>query len=130
MIYVTDTHSFLWYLSEDPRLSKNAKLIFDGAESGQNVILVPTIVLAESLHIIEDQKFPLILFKDVIRKVDSGLNYAELPLDMNVIKKLEEFNKLTEMHDRIIAASASVINTELITKDRIIKDTGYIRTVW
>lgn len=69
MIYVTDTHSFLWYLSNDERLSKNAKFVFDGAESGDNVILVPTIVLAESLYVIEEKKFPSILFKDLIKKI-------------------------------------------------------------
>ena len=51
MIYVTDTHSFLWYLSEDKRLSKNAKSVFDKAENDSAVIVIPTIVLAESLQI-------------------------------------------------------------------------------
>lgn len=130
MIYVTDTHSFLWYLSEDERLSKMAKLVFDGAEDGQNAIVIPTIVLAESLHILEEGKFSTLAFKDIIRKVESGWNYTELPLDITIIKKMEEFNKLPELHDRIIAASAAILNAELITKDSKIKNSGYVRTIW
>ncbi len=53
MIYVTDTHSFLWYLSEDKKLSKTAKSVFDEAEKGNATIVIPTIVLAESLHILD-----------------------------------------------------------------------------
>ena len=46
MIFVADTHSFLWYLSEDSRLGKKAKSIFELAEKGEATIAVPTIVLA------------------------------------------------------------------------------------
>ena len=128
MFYVTDTHAFLWYLSQDSKLSKNAKAIFDLAEKGENTIIVPTIVLAESLHILEKERSS-IKFQELVRLMEIGSNYTILPLDLTVIKKAEEL-KLPELHDRIVAASAAVLNVPLITKDKAIIRSGYVKTIW
>ena len=130
MIYVTDTHPFLWYISEDERLSKRAGSIFDDAENGNVTIVVPTIVLAESLYLIEEERLLKIKFTDVISKLEIGRNYTTIPLNIKVIKKVEELKKIKELHDRIIVASASILNAELITKDETIIKTGYVKTIW
>ena len=130
MIYVTDTHPFLWYISEDERLSKRAASIFDDAENGDVTIVVPTIVLAESLYLIEEERLLKVKFTDVISKLEIGRNYTTIPLNIKVIKKVEELKKIRELHDRIIVASASILNAELITKDKIIIKTGYVKTIW
>lgn len=129
MIYVTDTHPFLWYLSEDKRLSKAAKSVFDEAEDGNATIVIPTIALAESLHILEKERVA-VKFKDIVRKIEIGWNYTAIPLDMKIIKRVEEFTRLPELHDKIIAASADVLKADLITKDDEIKKSGYVKTIW
>lgn len=40
MFYVTDTHPFLWYLTDDNRLSRIAKEIFDKTEKGEATIIL------------------------------------------------------------------------------------------
>jgi PIN domain nuclease of toxin-antitoxin system len=45
MDYVTDTHSLVWYLTEDTRLSNKALAIFTSTEN-QGTIIVPAVVLA------------------------------------------------------------------------------------
>ena len=129
MVYVTDTHPFLWYLAEDKRLSANAKKIFDKAEAGNEIIVVPTIVLAESMHILEEKRL-LLKFKDIVKKLEIGLNYTSIPLDLKVIKASEDLEKLKELHDKIIVASAKVLDCPLITKDRGIKNSNYVKAVW
>ncbi|MBM4432127.1 MAG: type II toxin-antitoxin system VapC family toxin [Chloroflexi bacterium] len=52
-LYVTDTHSLLWYLSASPRLSVAAKQAFDKAQAGKAKVLVPVIVIAEMIFLIE-----------------------------------------------------------------------------
>jgi len=54
--YIPDTHALLWYLTDDNRLSKDANLIFDETEKGEHLIIVPTIVLVESLDVIEKKR--------------------------------------------------------------------------
>jgi len=129
MIYVTDTHPFLWYLSEDRKLSKTAKSIFDKAETGNATIVIPTIVLAESLYILEKER-SAVKFKDIVRKIEIGWNYTTIPLDIRIIKRIEELTKLSELHDRIIVASADTLKVDLITKDDKIKKSGYVKTIW
>ncbi len=129
MIYVTDTHSFLWYLSEDKKLSKTAKSVFDEAEKGNATIVIPTIVLAESLHILEKER-AIGKFGSIIRKIEIGWNYTTIPLDMRIIKRIEELTKLPELHDRIIVASADILKAGLITKDENIKKSDYVKTIW
>jgi len=43
MYYVTDTHSFIWYLMDSPKLSQKAKAVFDACERGDAVIIIPAI---------------------------------------------------------------------------------------
>ena len=129
MIYVTDTHPFVWYLSGDNKIGKNAKKIFDRAENGEDIIVVPTIVLAECLHILE-KKDMINEFKNILQKVEMGWNYTPMPFDMAIIKNIINMKKLNELHDKIIAASAKVLNADLITKDDEIKKSGYVKTIW
>lgn len=51
-LYVTDTHALIFYLDDDPRLSLTARNVFEKADAGEAVILVPLIVLAELERVI------------------------------------------------------------------------------
>jgi len=50
MNYVTDTHSLVWYFTEDTQLSKNALKSFEQTIKG-GMIVVPAVVLAEVMFI-------------------------------------------------------------------------------
>ena len=129
MTYVTDTHAFLWYLANDLRLSRKARLVFDQAEAGEATIVVPTIVVAECLYVLEKKRLSL-KFKDVVRRLEKGWNYTTMPLDLRVIGGLEGLRAVPELHDRIIVASAIYLEAPLITKDEAIRKTGYVEAVW
>jgi len=45
--YVVDTHTLIWFIAEDERLSKPAELLLDKAEEAKAQVLIPTLVLAE-----------------------------------------------------------------------------------
>jgi|SRR3989344_865823 len=128
MAYVTDTHPFLWYLAEDKRLSKKAEAVFDKADNGEDIVAIPIIVLAEALRVLEKERLS-IKFKDIIHRIENGSNYTLIPLDLAIIKRIEELKNL-ELHDKIIVASANFINAKLITKDKSIIESGYVDVVW
>jgi PIN domain nuclease of toxin-antitoxin system len=44
MPYVTDTHSIVWYMADDPKLSKGAKGVFQKTDRGLDYIYAPCIV--------------------------------------------------------------------------------------
>lgn len=129
MAYVTDTHSLLWYLSEDARLSKKAKSIFDETEAGKTRIIIPIIVLAECMYVMEKERVQM-KFRDMISRIENSRNYVIVPADLSIIKIAESLNSLPELHDRMIVATARLLNAELITRDAAIKNSGYVRIIW
>jgi len=46
MDFITDTHSLVWYFTEDARLSKKAIKAFEGTIK-EGTVVVPAVVLAE-----------------------------------------------------------------------------------
>lgn len=129
MIYVTDTHGFIWYLTGDKKIGKKAKKIFDNTEEGEDTIVVPTIVLAECFHVLEKGKY-ILKFKNVLDKMEIGWNYTTIPLDLNVVRNIVKLKKINELHDKIIVASAKILEADVITKDEEIKESGYVKTIW
>ncbi len=129
MTHVADTHAFLWYLTEDRRLGAAARLIFESAERGETTIVLPTIVLAECLGILEKKRLEL-RFNDILQKLEIGSNYTALPLDLAVISQMADWAQELELRDRIIVASANLLGAVLITKDEVIRNAGYVQTAW
>ncbi len=129
MHHVTDTHSLVWYLTEDKKLSKSALSIFTKADEGDTIIIVPTIVLAEIIHICEKKKRDLEI-KNVMDKINGSMNYIPYNLNMEVLEKVIGIKDISEMHDRIITAIAIITDSTLITKDEEITKSEAVKTIW
>ncbi len=128
--YVTDTHPFVWYLAaDDDRLSPGAKSVFENADSAKAVVVIPAIVLAESLYLAEKGRIKAKAV-EILELVESALNYRLYPLDLSVIQIASELKKIPEIHDRVIAATARRLGLELITDDKRIRESGYVKTLW
>jgi len=126
MLYVTDTHAFVWYIVNT--LPEKIDKTFKSAEKGESIIFIPTIVLAECLHLVENKKIDLD-FSDLLRRIEIGRNLIPTSFNFQIMKILPEI-RLKELHDRIIVATAKILNAKLITKDREIKEAGIVETVW
>lgn len=129
MLYVVDTHSIIWFLTDDDRLGKKAKETLEKADEGKVIIIIPTIVLAELIFICE-KKNASVKFKDVMDRIKESSNYIYYNLDMRIISEIVDFKQIPEMHDRIIAATAKLNKATLITKDGKIRDSKIVETVW
>ncbi len=128
--FVTDTHPFVWYLAADEaRLSPSARSVFENADSAKAVIVIPAIVLAESLYLAEKGRIKA-KAGDILRLVENALNYRLYPLDLSVIQIAWELRKIPEINDRVIAATARRLGLELITDDKAIRQSGYVQTLW
>jgi len=73
MDYVTDTHSIVWYFTEDIHLSKKALDIFEGTIK-EGTIIVPAVVLAEIMFISKKGKINL-TFKETLNKIKEYENF-------------------------------------------------------
>ena len=128
MNYVTDTHSILWYFTEDSRLSKKALDVFERT-TNKGIIIIPSVVLAEIMFIAKKGKVAL-SFEETLKKIEEYENFDIAPLDIDILKVANKIKVDLEMHDRLIVATSLYFEIPLITKDQQIKKTGIVTTVW
>lgn len=127
-MYVTDTHSLLWFLTGDDKLGGRSREIFRSCDKGEVVITIPSIVLLECLYVCE-KKGANLRFSQIIESLEGNYNYVIYPLDTEVVLKCEA-TMLAEPHDRIIVATAKLLNAKVITKDDKIRASKLVETVW
>ncbi len=128
-MYVTDTHSFLWFLTNDGRLGNRAKEIFNACDKGETIIFIPSIVLMESLVICETKRVKL-EFAEVLRRLENSFNYVAYPLDTDVVLECSKIENIRDPHDRIIISTARLLNAKVITKDEKIVNSGLVETIF
>jgi len=130
MPYVTDTHSLVWYMTGDSKLSAGARRTFEDADAGQDYIFIPCIVFFELLYLVEKKKIT-INFDSFIALVSSSRNYRVEPLCLPIIKKSRMIprEKIKDPCDRLIAATSLHLSFPLITRDESLKNIG-LEVIW
>lgn len=128
-LYVTDSHSLIWYLLESSRLSFNANEVFKAVEQGKANLLIPAIVIAEIIFIVQGGKVQADLDSLILQIQESG-NFHISPLGLDELICLKEQTEIREMHDRFIVCEALLHKAKIITKDKEIRDSGVAEVVW
>lgn len=128
MYYVTDTHAFLWYLTNSSKLSRKARNIFDLCDQGKVTIIIPAIVLLECIDVLDKKKISL-NFEEVISKITQANNFIFSEVNWSLILEVNRIKALKDLHDRVIVATAKIFNAFLISKDSLIKR-FYKKTIW
>jgi len=126
MFYVVDTHAWVFYLLD--RLPKGANKVFSEAEHGRAIIFIPTIALAECVHLVEKRKIALD-FNELFSKLRIGENFLPASLTLEVVERIPAI-PLSEIHDRIVVATAQALKAKVLTKDERIAGSGIVETTW
>ena len=123
-----DTHALIWSVDEalHHKLSPLAKRTIIKAEKS-GVIYVPTIVLLETLRLVEKGRSPL-LFDDLLGGLERSNHHRIIPFDTKVLRVAMTVKGL-ELHDRLIVATAILTNSTLVSKDRAI-GASEVTVVW
>jgi PIN domain nuclease of toxin-antitoxin system len=128
--YVSDTQCLLWYMTQDRRLPKMARMAFQQAKEGATQILVPSIVLVEAVFLAERQRVPRPLLNQFMALSDApDAGVRVVPLDLAVARAVRDFgpSAVPELADRIIAATARALNLPLLTTDPAIAASGLVQ---
>lgn len=126
--YVTDTVGLILHL-EKRKSGGRAEQIFDAAENASTIIHIPAMVFAEILYLSEKKRISATL-TDVFQLLQNFPNFKEFPINLDVIKSAIQITDVPELHDRIISATAKLLNLELITNDKKIQSSNFIKTIW
>lgn len=129
---VADTHTALWFLFGDPRLSATAKDFFEKAATARQKIALAPISLAEVVYLIEKNRLPASAFDD-LRKALANPNHllTEAPFTVEVVEsmRLVPRAQVPDMPDRIVAATGVYLGVPVISRDGRIRASS-VQTVW
>lgn len=127
--YVADTHSLTWYLTDSPRLSPAANGCFKLIEEGKAKLLIPAIVMAELIYIVEKGKVETNV-DNLVDRIREAENFELSPLGIDQLLCFKDQKSIQEMHDRLIVCEALLNGAKIITKDEKIKEAGLVEVVW
>lgn len=131
-IYVTDTHPLIYYDGHSRRhLSGRARIVFEQAENGEALILIPApalwevSMLEQAGHIKFNHPFAKWL-KDLLRQPC----FDCVPLDAEIIAEARTYSFNNDIFDAVIVATAKLRDLPLITRDAAITDSGLVEIYW
>lgn len=129
---VLDTHAWIWWVTEDRRLSLSARRAIAAAEAHQTlwVSLISAWEVAKKV-----EKNQLVLDRPLVDWLDlvttkHGLQMAELSRHVLVESCRLPAGLEGDPADQIIVATARDREATLITKDQRLRDYGHVRTLW
>lgn len=128
MIYVLDTHVLIWYFIGSSRLHKELRKRIDKTRKEGGLLLVPTIVLAEALDIAEKGRVEFD-FQEMYRLIKEEQEFEIVGFSFDIFDEATRIKEIKEIHDRIITATARFYNVGVLTKDKIISDSGEVEVL-
>lgn len=132
-LYIIDTHALLWYLTDDKRLGGSASRILDDSKIR---LLIPSIVLAEALFILEGKPDLYALSEStLLQEVEKDPRMEVVALDWEVLMTTLACKAISEMQDRQIVATAMLAqkagyDIAVLTRDGNITDSALVPVIW
>jgi PIN domain nuclease of toxin-antitoxin system len=132
---VADTHALVWYLLDDPdrRLSPGARTALERAES-INGIAVSVASVVDLWYVIRtrgtftDDQLDQVL--GLLRDPKTSLEAEPITLDVTAAFRQIPRDALGDPWDRFITATAMALDLPLVTRDRRIRESGLVETIW
>lgn len=128
---IADTHTAIWYLFNDDRLSLTAADFIDNAATGRQVG-VSIISLAEIVYLTEKKRLPLNAYTDLSAALaDPKHVLTAIPLTAEIVETMLRVPReaVPDMPDRIITATALYFGVPVISRDGRIRVSN-VQTVW
>ena len=129
---IADTHTAVWYLFNDARLSLPAGDFIDEAARQGRRIMVSTISLAEIVYLIEKKRLPLNVYPELAAALDNPSHvFKEAAFSSEIVDTMRRVarTEVPDMPDRIVAATAVYFGVPVITRDGRIRASN-LQTVW
>uniref|UniRef100_Q3ASE1 PIN domain-containing protein n=1 Tax=Chlorobium chlorochromatii (strain CaD3) TaxID=340177 RepID=Q3ASE1_CHLCH len=125
---VTDTMAIVLRL-EQRKLPQQVRNIFLKAEQEECTIIIPTMVFAEIGYLSERGRIDVTL-DDVRTYCTQHPNIVESALTQAIVAHSFTINDIPELHDRLIAGTASYQQLPLLTNDPIITQSQHLTVIW
>ena len=130
---VVDTHAIVWYLAQAPKISLAAFRAIDDALLASEPVYVSAISLVELHYLVESGRVPAEALAELIdASEDPDGSLTVVPVDTGVAQSLDVIprDEISDMPDRVIAATAAYLRLPLVTADEKIRRSRCVRTIW
>lgn len=129
---VADTHAVIWYLFNDPRLSRTARIAIEEAAAAGDMVAFSSITLAEIVYLAERGRIHKETLSRLLQAMDAeDAVLLEISFDRSIAQAMLQIPRLEvpDLPDRIIAATAISLSVPVISRDGAIQ-ASRLRTVW
>jgi PIN domain nuclease of toxin-antitoxin system len=129
---VADTHTALWYLLKNPRLSATARQFMDDAAAAGHDIVLSPISLAEIVYLVEKNRLPASAYHELKNALaDPDYVIEEAPFTVEIVDAMRQVPRadVPDMPDRIVAATGVYLGVPVINCDGRIRSSN-VHTVW
>lgn len=125
--YSLDTHAIVWYLLKDKKLSKLAENSVRQVFNKKAIGIVSVMVLLELYYVsLKDKRFDFPKTIEIMKVT----NIKIINFDMRILSKAVELPRGLDIHDRIIVATSIITNSQLITRDGVLRNLFPNETIW
>jgi PIN domain nuclease of toxin-antitoxin system len=131
-VIVLDTHTLVWWVTNDSSLSKKAKAAIERERAGGEIVVsaisaweIAMLVERETLAFSMDVESWLATVQQI-----PGVRFVPIDVDISTksVKLPGEFHK--DPADRLIVATARKFGAPLVTKDLKIRAYAHVKTIW
>ncbi len=129
---VADTHTALWHLFDDARLSSAAGAFINQAAIARRKIAISTISLAEVVYLVEKNRLPLSAYEELAQVLaDPEHVFTEAVFTAAIVHAMRQVSRaeVPDMPDRMVAATALYFDVPVISRDSRIRAAS-LKTVW
>ena len=128
MDYLADTVTIIRHFSRTGVIGRAARQALAGAERGKDRVFLSVLSLVEIMYLAQKKRIPIDL-TETIGIINESENYHMINLTTDIVAVAERIS-FPELFDRLIIATACVLNVPLLTPDREISDSGLLPVVW
>jgi PIN domain nuclease of toxin-antitoxin system len=129
---LADTHTALWHLFDDKKLSAAAEAFINDAATARRKIAISTISLAEVVYLIEKNRLPQSAYDELTQVLaDPEHVFTEAVFSAAIVQAMRQVSRaeVPDMPDRMVAATAVYFDVPVISRDRRIRAAS-LKTVW
>ncbi len=129
---IADTHTALWHLYADSRLSTRARAFIEDAARNGNKIGICTISLAEIVYLVEKRRVLADAYTDLTGVLDDTEQVFELvTLTREIVASMRSVarDEVPDLPDRIVAATAAHFRVPVVSRDGRIQ-TSAVASIW
>ncbi|MBP9112574.1 MAG: type II toxin-antitoxin system VapC family toxin [Polyangiaceae bacterium] len=127
--FVLDTHVLSWHLLSPKKIGKRARLLLREVDAGKAVAIVPSAVLLE-LGLLSEANRKTLSLAEASALFESHSGFSVEPLTRAHAEDFARLTSLVDPFDRMIVATARVLDLPLLTADQRISQSHLVDVIW